>query len=79
MIDETEVAWMREFLTALAQTDSDREEVLEIVEAYKKLLKVRHAAEKVVFRPDTDYSPNSKKSELKEALLALKEEPPHGP
>jgi len=68
MLDDHQLAWLKEFLNGLAVTDADKVSVAEIHETMKALFVILKISKHMINRPPAVYSPNSRKGQLQEAI-----------
>ncbi len=68
MIAYRQLAWLKEFLNGLCVTDADHESVREIVDTFRAFFVVLDASKKMINKTPSNYSANSRKGKLQEAL-----------
>lgn len=71
MINDNQVAWLKEYLLSRAETDADKQDALDIFQTFRDLWAVAKTAEKLLSKPPAVYQPHSRKKELRATLNKL--------
>ncbi len=71
MIDDHQIGWLKEFIYDRCLTEDDRVHAKEIIDTFRALWKVLGIAKAMIRKPPAQYSPNSRKGQLQDALAVF--------
>jgi hypothetical protein len=77
MIDSHQTEYVKEFLARLCVTEEDKLNAKEIHETLRALFRVLEAGKHMVGKPPAHYSPNSRKSQMQDAIKPFIKVPDH--